>query len=175
MASGATLNGLQGGLDLALPAERVAPLNEQPAPSPIRIAGRLLHPTPVFDTYWRFAARRHAIYQVRLERRPGPWTDDPIPLRHRFTNCYRAADRVSQFLIRHVSYAGAQDMPGLTRAFAAGRKLHDSSAEGGISPQAQQSPAAAEVDDDHGRGGTHRAWRVTARGLRGVAVIPGDR
>lgn len=111
MTSGATLKGLQCELDLALPAERGASLDEQPALSPIRVAGRLLHPTPVFDTYWQFAARRHAVYQARLEGRPGPWTDDPILLRHRFTNCYRAADRVSQFLIRHVSYTGAQDMP----------------------------------------------------------------
>ncbi|MET9090204.1 nucleotide kinase domain-containing protein [Streptomyces sp. NPDC004237] len=89
----------------------VASFEERPAPTPIRVAGRLLHPTPVFDTYWRFAARRHAVYQARLEGRPGPWTDDPILLRHRFTNCYRAADRVSQFLIRHVSYTGVQDVP----------------------------------------------------------------
>ncbi|MGA6219416.1 nucleotide kinase domain-containing protein [Streptomyces umbrinus] len=111
MASGATLDGLQGELNLALPTEPVTPLEERPAPSPIRVAGRLLHPTLVFDTYWRFAARRQAVYQARLEGRPGPWTDDPILLRHRFTNCYRAADRVSQFLIRHVSYTGTQDVP----------------------------------------------------------------
>jgi hypothetical protein len=37
---------------------------------------------------------------------PGPWTDDQILSQHRFTNCYRAADRVSQYLIRHVIYRG---------------------------------------------------------------------
>jgi hypothetical protein len=67
-----------------------------------------LEPTPVFDTYWLFAAARQAIYEARLSGRPGPWTADPVLLRHRFTNCFRAADRVSQFLIRQVSYRGSQ-------------------------------------------------------------------
>jgi hypothetical protein len=74
----------------------------------IRVAGRRLHPTPVFDTYWRFAAERQAIYDGRVAGRPGPWTNDPVLLRHRFTNCFRAADRVSQFLIREVSYGDLQ-------------------------------------------------------------------
>ncbi|MFG1404366.1 nucleotide kinase domain-containing protein [Xanthobacter sediminis] len=63
-----------------------------------------LQPTPVFDTYWRFAAERQAIFFRRLEGRKAPWTDDPILARHRFTNAYRATDRVSQFLIREVVY-----------------------------------------------------------------------
>ncbi|WP_218951868.1 nucleotide kinase domain-containing protein [Amycolatopsis anabasis] len=79
-------------------------------PSTIRVAGRTLRPTAVFDTYWRFAAMRHAIYLARLAGAPGPWTNDPILQRHRFTNCYRAADRVSQYLIRHVSYQGSQQL-----------------------------------------------------------------
>ena len=76
---------------------------------PVRIAGRLLHPSAVFDTYWRFAAARQAIYLARLAGDPGPWTRDQILAEHRFTNCYRAADRVSQFLIREVAYGGPQD------------------------------------------------------------------
>ena len=79
------------------------------ATEPIRIAGRLLHPSPVFDTYWRFAAARQATYMARLAGDPGPWTQDPILAGHRFTNCFRAADRVSQFLIREVAYRGSQD------------------------------------------------------------------
>lgn len=74
-----------------------------PAPA-IRISGRELKPTKVFDTYWRFAAARHSMYLRRLRGSPGPWTDDPILRDHRFTNAYRAADRVSQFLIREVIY-----------------------------------------------------------------------
>jgi hypothetical protein len=63
-----------------------------------------MDPTPVFDTYWRFAAERQAIYFRRLAGQPGPWTADPILTTYRFTNAYRASDRVSQFLIRHVQY-----------------------------------------------------------------------
>lgn len=37
--------------------------------APIRIAGRLLQPSPVFDTYWRFAAARHAMYLARVAGR----------------------------------------------------------------------------------------------------------
>jgi hypothetical protein len=37
-----------------------------------------------------------------------PWTEDPILSVHRFTNAYRASDRVSQYLIRHVIYEGSQ-------------------------------------------------------------------
>jgi len=73
-----------------------------------RVADRELTVTPVFDTYWRFAAARQAVYGARVEARQGPWTDDPILRRHRFTNCYRAADRVSQYLISEVLYNGDQ-------------------------------------------------------------------
>ena len=44
----------------------------------------------------------------RVRGLPPPWTDDPILASHRFTNPYRAADRVSQYLIRHVLYDGDQ-------------------------------------------------------------------
>src|SRR5215813_14666726 len=72
------------------------------------VRGRKLTPTVVFDAYWRFAAARHEIYQARLAGRPGPWTDDAILQHYRFTNCYRAADRVSQYLIGTVMYRGSQ-------------------------------------------------------------------
>lgn len=77
-------------------------------PLTIRAGGRSYTTSAVFDTYWRFAASRQAIYEARLAGLPGPWTPDPILRSHRFTNCYRAADRVSQFLIRYVAYRGSQ-------------------------------------------------------------------
>ncbi|MCY4580076.1 MAG: putative DNA base hypermodification protein [Chloroflexi bacterium] len=64
--------------------------------------------TPVYDTYWRFAAERQEIFFRKLEGAPPPWTEDPIIARHKFTNAYRASDRVSQYLIRHVIYEGNQ-------------------------------------------------------------------
>lgn len=60
--------------------------------------------TEVFDSYWRFAAERLAIYYRRLMDPVGPWTDDPILREYRFTNAFRAADRVSQYLVREVQY-----------------------------------------------------------------------
>jgi hypothetical protein len=69
-----------------------------------------LKPTEVFDTYWRFAAERQEIFFARAAGLPPPWTEDDILARFKFTNAYRAADRVSQFLIRRVIYRA--DLPG---------------------------------------------------------------
>ena len=60
--------------------------------------------TAVFDTYWRFAAKRQEIFFRRAMGCEKPWSDDEILQKHKFTNAYRASDRVSQFLIRHVIY-----------------------------------------------------------------------
>lgn len=68
-----------------------------------------LKPSPVYDTYWRFAAERQQVFFRRFKRMPPPWTDDPILLAYKFTNAYRASDRVSQFLIRRVIYR--DDLP----------------------------------------------------------------
>lgn len=63
-------------------------------------------PSPVFETYWRFAAERQAIYERRLRGTPAPWTEDVILESYRFTNVFRASDRVSQYLIRNVIHRG---------------------------------------------------------------------
>ncbi len=81
------------------------PANPSPSNPPqftLRLNDRVLRPTAVFDTYWRFAAQRQAVYLARLRRAPLPWTDDEVLQAHRFTNVFRAADRVSQFLITDV-------------------------------------------------------------------------
>jgi hypothetical protein len=67
---------------------------------------RTLTATPVFDTYWRFACKRQEAFMRRVAGAPPPWSDDPVISAHRFTNAYRASDRVSQYLIRHVLYNG---------------------------------------------------------------------
>lgn len=91
------------------PASVPEPDRDTPDCTEVVIAGRRLRPTEVFDTYWTFASRRQEIYNARLNGTGGPWTDDPILREHRFTNCYRAADRVSQYLISDVIYAGRQE------------------------------------------------------------------
>ena len=67
--------------------------------------------TVVYETYWRFATERQEVFFRKLEGREPPWTNDPIIARHKFTNAYRASDRVSQYLIRNVIYEGAQSVP----------------------------------------------------------------
>ena len=63
-------------------------------------------PTVVFDTYWRFATERQTIFMRRMKEPFGPWTEDSILQEYKFTNAYRASDRVSQYLIREVIYKG---------------------------------------------------------------------
>lgn len=70
----------------------------------------LPHASPVYDTYWRFAVRRQEIFMKRLRGERPPWTTDPILLQHKFTNVYRASDRVSQYLIGRVIYSGKCDV-----------------------------------------------------------------
>ena len=69
-------------------------------------SGHKLAATPVFDTYWRFACARQDVFHKRVRGEAPPWTEDPVIGAHRFTNAYRASDRVSQFLIHDVLYAG---------------------------------------------------------------------
>jgi hypothetical protein len=65
--------------------------------------------TVVFDTYWRFAVERQEILFRRVRGQRAPWTQDPILSQYKFTNAYRAVDRVSQYLIRSVIYSDAYD------------------------------------------------------------------
>lgn len=65
-------------------------------------------PTVVYDTYWRFADARQRIFFKRFNGEAQPWTSDPILSKYKFTNAYRASDRVSQFLIKTIIY-GAEE------------------------------------------------------------------
>jgi hypothetical protein len=60
--------------------------------------------TIAYETYWRFAAERLRILYRRRRDAIGPWTSDPILRAYRFTNVYRATDRVSQYLMREIQY-----------------------------------------------------------------------
>lgn len=67
----------------------------------------------VYESYWRFAAERQAVFFRRASGEPWPWTDNVVLGTYKFTNAYRASDRVSQYLIRHVIYR--DDLPNSPR------------------------------------------------------------
>jgi hypothetical protein len=73
----------------------------------LTFCGSTLKISEVFHTYWRFAAERQAIFFKRLQNE-APITTDPILSEFKFTNAYRASDRVSQYLIKEVVYSGPQ-------------------------------------------------------------------
>lgn len=60
--------------------------------------------TEVYDSYWKFAAIRQEVFFNRIQGTPFPWSTDPIINKYKFTNAYRASDRVSQYLIKNVIY-----------------------------------------------------------------------
>lgn len=68
-----------------------------------------LKPTAAYDSYWRFAAERQRVFFARIARERPPWSGDDVINAYKFTNAYRASDRVSQYLIRHVIYR--DDLP----------------------------------------------------------------
>lgn len=61
-----------------------------------------LIPTNAYKYYWYFAAERQNIFFNRMDNTT--LTEDEILQTYKFTNAYRASDRVSQFLIRNVIY-----------------------------------------------------------------------
>lgn len=65
-----------------------------------------------FDEYWKFAVKRNEIFMRRLSDPYGPWTTDPVLRENRFTNIFRASDRVSQYLIglQYNSGAGKKEI-----------------------------------------------------------------
>lgn len=74
----------------------------------IFIKKQLPKPSIVLDTYWKFAVERQNIFFNRFYNERYPWSSDQILNKYKFTNAYRASDRVSQFLIKNVIYKGDQ-------------------------------------------------------------------
>ena len=68
-----------------------------------------MQPSAAFKFYWYFAAERQNVFFKRMRGEPGPWSQDPILQQFKFTNAYRASDRVSQYLIRNVIYDGKEN------------------------------------------------------------------
>ncbi len=83
-------------------------MNDSP-PMQLVVGRRVLRATEAFRSYWRLAAERQRIFFRRIRNEQPPWTDDPVLAAHRFTNAYRASDRVSQFLINEVIYGCPSD------------------------------------------------------------------
>ncbi len=65
-------------------------------------------PTCIYNTFWYFAAERQKIFYRKIAEKPPPWSADKIISTYKFTNAYRASDRVSQYLIRKVIYQNDQ-------------------------------------------------------------------
>ena len=75
----------------------------------LSLNGRSVVATEVFWSYWFLAAERQSMFYSRVSGEPAPWTDDDVLARHRFTNAYRASDRVSQYLLQRVIYDRGRD------------------------------------------------------------------
>ena len=71
----------------------------------------------VYELYWTFASRRQAAFEARLAGKSWPWSDDSILKTFKFCNVFRAADRVSQFMIRDVAYAQDRESTARDRIF----------------------------------------------------------
>ncbi len=72
-----------------------------PEPSTTMAPIALRHLVPakvseVYESYWRFAAERQAVFFRRARGEAHPWTDNPVLAIYKFTNAYRASDRVNQ-------------------------------------------------------------------------------
>lgn len=66
----------------------------------------------IYRLYWYFAAERQNIFYKKLRGEAAPWTEDRILQEYKFCNAYRASDRVSQYLIRHVIYPDKKEQFG---------------------------------------------------------------
>jgi len=80
-------------------------------PKSVLIVSKKTKPKPsaVYNTYWKFATERQNIFFKRINGERHPWTKDEIINKFKFTNVYRATDRVSQYLIKNVIYGGSQE------------------------------------------------------------------
>ena len=64
-----------------------------------------LKQTEAYKYYWKFATERQNIFFNRINNiNKNEFTEDEILQEYKFTNAYRASDRVSQFLIKEVIY-----------------------------------------------------------------------
>ena len=72
------------------------PIVVQPVASAASMPFVLLHLAPakvseVYESYWRFAAQRQAVFFRRVRGETPPWTNNPVLAVYKFTNAYRAS------------------------------------------------------------------------------------
>ncbi len=65
----------------------------------------------IYGLYWKFAYERQKTFESRRAGKPAPWSDDPILQEYKFCNVFRAADRVSQYMIKEVCYSDEPSGP----------------------------------------------------------------
>lgn len=58
----------------------------------------------VYKYYFYFVQERMNIFWNKYDSKKEPWTNDLILKENKFTNVYRASDRISQYLIKNVIY-----------------------------------------------------------------------
>lgn len=58
---------------------------------------------PQYNDFWQFASERQEIFFNKIDGKE-TLSPDPILSKYKFTNAYRASDRVSQYLIKEVIY-----------------------------------------------------------------------
>jgi thymidylate kinase len=154
---------------LSLPTVTPPPRQHQAVLAMGRISG--VRPTNVFDTYWWFAVERQNIFFRRLEGGQPPWSSDPILQHHRFTNAYRASDRVSQYLIRHVMYEGDQQ-PGELFFRVILFKLFNRIGTWELLKRSLGTLTAAEFDPDHYDRVLQRAMQAGQRIYSAAYIMP---
>lgn len=78
-------------------------LNEQPVDTCIMYFIEDNPNTELYLTrFCAFASERQAVFNRKQAGATPPWTLDTVLANHKFTNCYRVLDRVSQYLIREI-------------------------------------------------------------------------
>jgi alpha-glutamyl/putrescinyl thymine pyrophosphorylase clade 1 len=57
-----------------------------------------------YNDFWYWVTERQIIYQRRfVEKKPKPWTDDPILQQYSFTNVYRTLDRGTIYYLENIA------------------------------------------------------------------------
>jgi hypothetical protein len=59
-------------------------------------------PRKPIHVFWHFVAERQNVFYRRLAGKSAPWTNDPVLRTYKFTNTFRVADHVTQYMLSTV-------------------------------------------------------------------------